>query len=321
MGFAMRMPGAACAYPRVAPDCSNTIAPLTTGYALQQLAYLITGAALALVLATQLFALHAKRDTGRSTQFHILLLLFSASVLVALRSIDPLGLNDIVPYVVAVGMSDACTGLIETALIVMLMFWIRVMEGDVQEYSPRVLWIGGVSISVLWLTSIAFPILQWYYWDSGDHLIERIKISVALLITLGMTVTVSIYGWKIHRRLEDIEDALSLEGDDYELALSSKQRGYSLSPTMPLPSPTPVRTPHGACCLRSKMLETLVGLHLVSGFVFVLQIYAIFRVETQNLSIVQCVTEGCTTAHMNMPIMPVAQVLGICTGIWIFRHV
>ena len=46
--------------------------------------------------------------------------------------------------------------------IVMLMFWIRVMEGDVQEYSPRLLWVGGLSIAAAWVANVVFPILQWY---------------------------------------------------------------------------------------------------------------------------------------------------------------
>ena len=115
-----------------------------------------------------------------------------------------------------------------------------------------------------------------YFWDTGDHVIERIKISTALVITLLMTTTVSIYGWRIHRRLEDILDAASLEApiDDYDYVLSTKNvLGQGASPTLPLPLPPPsVRSYHGACCLRSKMLETLVGLQLVAGFIFVLQV-------------------------------------------------
>ncbi|EQC36517.1 hypothetical protein SDRG_05968 [Saprolegnia diclina VS20] len=325
MGFGMRIPEAACAYPLIAPECATPIATVTPRYRVQQLAYLGVGSLLVLLVTFKLAVLVTKRDRGQATQRNILLLLLCAAVLLTTRAIDPLGLNNVLPYVLVVGMSDACTGCLETAIIVMLMFWIRVMEGDVQEYSPRLLFVGGLSIAAAWVANVVFPILQWYYWDTGDHVIERIKISTALVITLLMTTTVSIYGWKIHRRLEDILDAASLEApiDDYDYVLSTKNvLGQGASPTLPLPLPPPsVRSYHGACCLRSKMLETLVGLQLVAGFIFILQIYTIFRVETQNDSVVTCVMTGCTHAHMNVPIMPIAQVLGICAGVWIFRHV
>ncbi|OQR82044.1 hypothetical protein THRCLA_11186, partial [Thraustotheca clavata] len=245
---------------------------------------------------------------------------------VALRSIDPEALDDVLPYVVAITISDACTSFIETAIIVMLMFWIRLMEGDHQEYSPRILLVGGLSIGITWAANLVFPVLQWYYWDLNTHFIEQAKITVALLTTFLMTVTVSIYGWKIHRRLEAIQNSSSFSQElpdlehnefDYE----GKSLSIPVTPVLPPPSYSPTRKYQGSCCMRSKMLETLVGLHLVAGGVFVLQIYTVFHVPNQNKSLVDCMMIGCEKANMHLPIMAFAQMLSICTGIWIFRHV